>query len=180
MPYRPTGRSPGRPKRADWLPDGSPNLTEAQRKALDHELRYARERLGCGGWLDEWPSNASARRVAKLAGVTHRTVLKWRKSPAYAHALLNSVSEAIAKWLETKDQEDRKTTPYPHTKERTYNLIATLARRHRANTGEQRIQSPIDGLFYTAEDYAQHITDNGLTLRELVPKPKPRSGGGGQ
>jgi hypothetical protein len=85
MPYKPTGRLPGRPEKPFFLPDGTPNLTPSQWAGAASEpsepAYYERARPAD----DPWPCNAS--RVARLVGVSERAVQKWRRDPAYREAV---------------------------------------------------------------------------------------------
>ena len=85
MPYNPTGRPPGRPKKKPY--DGKigdrPNLSQQKWRALTRELQGVRD------WEREpWPSSASSRSIADHVGVSHQTICNWRKDPAYRQGLI--------------------------------------------------------------------------------------------
>jgi len=99
MPYCPTGRPPGRPRKKAY--EGKigdrPNLSQQKWVALTAELRLAQD-----SDHEPWPSFASLRSVARYAGVSHQTIWKWRKDPAYRQGFMWLAAHEVNEAFESK------------------------------------------------------------------------------
>lgn len=160
MPYKPTGRNPGRPKKpASVSVRGNvrPNLTPNQWRAIRAELNL----LG-GRDLDRWPLHVSLNAVAVRAGVSKNAVWKWRKMDSYRDGL---------KWLFLRDvvagvrQELRRDTISHARKlskeEREFEIWEHVS-LHWPQEGE--VVSPYDDKVYNSVDaYVRHLMEWNLT-----------------
>jgi hypothetical protein len=139
MPYRPTGRPNGRPRKAIPPPDGTkPRLSARQWRALRAETQPI-----LNGVLPIVSYVAESWLVARVAGVSWRTVQRWRHDELYRRGFLWLLQDAIAAM-----RRSHLSDPYS-----SLNIFAWVADRWRGP-----VTSPLDGRRYaTSEEYVDHV-----------------------
>jgi hypothetical protein len=139
MPYRPTGRPNGRPRKVIPPPDGTkPRLSARHWRALRAETLPIRS-----GVSPVVSYVAESWQVARVAGVSWRTVQRWRHEELYRRGFLWLLRGTIAAM-----RRSHLSDPYS-----SLNIFAWVADRWRGP-----VTSPLDGRRYaTAEEYAAHL-----------------------
>lgn len=143
MPYRPTGRANGRPRKVIPPPDGTkPRLSERQWRALRAETQPFLDRLPP---LPSFVEGTS--QVAGVAGVTQRTVQRWRKDELYRRGFFWLLRESISAL-----QRLHSNRQYV-SEQRILEIHAWLADYWRGP-----VTSPLAGRAYaTSDEYAAHL-----------------------
>lgn len=105
LPYKPTGRKPGRPKKVPTQWGTRPLLSPRQWAALHYELA----RIGSLQDLDghAWPSHASLGQVSRAVGVSREAVRKWRSDPDYRRGLNYLISDLVAATLREHNESEQ-------------------------------------------------------------------------
>ena len=148
MPYKPTGRKPGRPRKQLLIPSlgEKPKLKPSQWAALAAEYQSI-------DWSrDTWPSRAALRKVAANAEVSREAVRKWRLDPLYHRGLVWLAAEDVSAALEQE-------SPRPswlRSKRQSNALLGVHLKQH----WQGPTVSPLDGKTYdTWEGYLRHLQD---------------------
>jgi hypothetical protein len=150
VPYKSTGRAPGRPPQVKQSPTvgQKPKLTKRQWKALRTEHRFI-------DWSRvPWPSRASLRKVGLSAGASHEAVRQWRQNPSYGSGLIWLEAEKLIRGLRAeKTARSRR-----HRSKRQANAAFHV---YLKNNWSGPIVSPLDGKTYdNADDYFHHLQDH--------------------
>lgn len=161
MPYKPTGRPNGRPKKVAPVEGLRPNLTEKQWAAVRFSASHP---------------HASLAEIARAAKVSRQAVHQWQSNLHFqmardwieiqelSQALVERLAEGDARRKAAKDAAIRK---YFGTKdfafERLYWLVTNDYRSTEAKTpGSWSVVSMADGKTYTNPDeYIEHIRESG-------------------
>jgi len=143
MPYRLTGRPNGRPRKVIPPPDGMPpNLSMRQWRALGVETAPFFARVPPPvGFIE------NTRSVARAAGISRRTVQRWRHDELYGRGFLWLLRDVMAA-LQQLHRNERWLDLYPE--DAIYGWVED--NWHRSS------RSPLDGRLYTtSEEYALHL-----------------------
>ena len=145
MPYRPTGRPNGRPRKTVPPPDGAkPTLSTRQWWALREETKPFSEEVS-----PPLGFAAESRLVAGVAGVSQRTVQRWRHDELYARGFRWLLRDCIA----TLQHLHSKRPWWSWDEQLHLEIHAWIADHWR---GPRR--SPLDGrLYMNSEDYSTHV-----------------------
>jgi hypothetical protein len=148
MPYKPTGRPPGRPRKTLPITGRKPVLTSAQWRGVRAEFRLDR-----GGPL--FTGRVTA--VAERAGVSRIMVYKWRRDPSYEQGVYWLWGRLMARNLRERNRPPRLE---PLNKRQLSALIGARI----CNEWRGPVESPLDGNLYTTlEDYAKHVNSMNLS-----------------
>ena len=165
--YKPTGKPPGRPKKASPNPGERPNLSNRRWKALQFESKHA-----CLDENDTYQWWATLRRIADHVGVTKQAVWKWRQDPRYVQGFVWLIASQIEKELSSADK------PVEGTRTKRQSLHALHVELKRSWNGP--VQSMIDGKTYDNPDsYFEHIAESNFVWVGGQPPlgKKPRNPG---
>jgi len=180
MPYKPTGRPNGRPRKRAPTDGRRPVLTGRQWAALRYEAKHP---------------EANQSEIARAVGVTRSAVSLWQKSPHYVSgrqwlktmttnaamkADLRRQASLIVKRLEAEAAEDRarrrKSSPKPEEWETRLELLrGEISRSWRGPV------EGLDGKLYTdPQEYFDHVRnwrfpDGGRAFWILPEESQPRS-----
>lgn len=155
MPYKPTGRPNGRPRKSPPTHGGKPVLTPAQLRGVEAEMRLE--------GADNLLFQESATAVATSAGVSVRTVNRWRLDPHYKQGV-----EQRWGWLIARDmrEHNRPRRPEPLSEQKRAALISERVN----NEWGGPVESPLDGRIYTTpEEYAEHVLASGCIFWDDMP-----------
>lgn len=143
MPYRPTGRFSGRPRKVIPPPDGTmPRLAARQWHALRAETQPFLDGLPP---LPRFVEETS--QVADVAGVTQRTVQRWRHDELYRRGFVWLLRDTISA-LQRLHSNRRYVFD-----QRILEVQAWLGDHWRGP-----VTSPVDGQRYaTSDEYAAHL-----------------------
>lgn len=158
MPYKPTGRPPGRPRKRAPQPDEQgeqPSLSGAKWRALAREYAGLNWKRVADVNDTRWPSETPAARVAQYAGVSRRVIYKWRNDPWYAQGLIWLMSnELLSNIMNNHDEESAL---------KSENNRGALLHKYVKDNWDGPTTSPIDGeIYYTIEDYVDHLIEEGV------------------
>lgn len=150
MPYKPTGRPPGRPRRSIPLDDGEkPVLRQRQWRALREEVRPF---LHGTPVLPYFVQRTVG--VAAAAKVAQRTAQRWRRDKCYQRGFRWVVNETIIHLQNLCISKGN--LPVILHRQRILELNAWLADHWRGP-----VKSPLDGQIYTSsEAYAAHLVNS--------------------
>jgi hypothetical protein len=143
MPYKPTGRPSGRPRKSVPPPDGTlPHVSARQWQGLQAETQP---------FLDGLPPLPifveQTTEVAHAAGVTQRTVQRWRHDELYHRGFLWLVRFSIS------DLQHLHSNRQYVSEQRILEIHAWLGDHWRGP-----VTSPLDGQTYpTSEEFAAHL-----------------------
>ncbi len=143
--------------------DGKPKLTRNQWIAVKFEFQSVAAgnwKTGSfdpvsGVWTGSWPSSKSANQVAKLAGVSRKSVAQWRRGdPVYLRGLLYIMACQVSKNLA---RQDANSLEREHTDQSRADMHVQIK-----NSWPGSVRSPIDEKIYTDPDkYYLHILQSG-------------------
>ncbi|MBL6597986.1 MAG: site-specific integrase [Alphaproteobacteria bacterium] len=197
MPYKPTGRPLGRPKKVYWANPArtKPNLTKNQWAALHYEYRHFRvSALHAPEPIHEmkpFPSRRSAAVIARHAKVSRQAVRRWRESEPYCRGLIYLFAEKIVRKLDTARGPTEINSPSIRRNaeaEENYRF-AELCRKVKRDWPQGGLRIPrLDGrlinplnpndFIHHNDDieYAQYLRDNGSSLIERLPWERKNGG----
>lgn len=172
MPYEPSGRPNGRPRKIIPPDDGSkPNLPAFLWRALAVEAEHF------AGGREPWPSTARAQKVADEAGVSRRAIEKRRRDdpdPLYRRGLLWLIRERWIAKLSAKlgaaDEEPAadgfagwEVLWRGERQKWRREYMLRWARRNWPKKAPAAVRSQFDGKVYSdVEAYAEHLLANGF------------------
>jgi hypothetical protein len=109
VPYKRTGRPPGRPRKQPGDRRLPPTLSERQWRALAIERAHYHKGAwprGYRGGDADWACTISAAEVAKAVGVTRRTVELWRRDEEYSRGLMWVMADELCERMRPEDEAE--------------------------------------------------------------------------
>lgn len=167
MPYKPTGRPAGRPRRGEWANEWrrKPTLSPRQWKAVQVEVEWldwdvvlsSQERLND---ISKFPSTLSAGQISVRIHVSRQLVNRWRRSAPYSQGIIWALARAFSK-RRAKARRSRRITYQSPPSRFAETLDAVKANWPEAGG----VRSPLtDKVFDDPGEYAAHISENGMRL----------------